>query len=74
MFLYKYDITNSGSRPMRDHHPSLGNPQIPTSAMADTAALENFVRLKQSQTDFLAWLDTSEQQASVDRYTYRKIR
>ena len=60
---------------MRDQHPHTGSQPAPnTVTIADTAAVENFVRLQQSQTDFLAWLDTNEQQAVVDRYNYRKIR
>jgi hypothetical protein len=60
---------------MRDNHPNSGTSSLPGAiTLADTAALENFVRLQQSQEAFLEWLDTSEQQALVDRYNYRKIR
>lgn len=59
---------------MRDNQ-SKCNPSIPGAiTLADTSALENFVRLQQSQEDFLAWLNASEQLAVVDRYNYRKIR
>jgi hypothetical protein len=36
--------------------------------------LDNFVRLKESQQEFLAWLEATEQKAEIDGYTYRKIR
>jgi len=60
---------------MREQYPSLNKSSIPAPlSLSDTAALENFVRLQQSQEEFLAWLNTNERLAVVDRYNYRKIR
>lgn len=60
---------------MRDSHPHInGSQPANATAASDNAAMENFVRLQQSQTEFLAWLNTNEKLAIVDRYNYRKIR
>lgn len=73
-FLYKYNI-QAGGFEMREQRPSLSNASIPVPlSLSDTAALDNFMRLQQSQEEFLAWLNTNERLAVVDRYNYRKIR
>jgi len=60
---------------MRDQYTQTGTRTIPnTLTLNDSASLENHVRLQQSQSEFLDWLNTNEQLAVVDRYSYRKIR
>lgn len=46
----------------------------PLVSLEDMAAVENFVRLRQSQEEYLAWLEATEKKPEVDRYIYRKIR
>ncbi|HEY9745236.1 MAG TPA: hypothetical protein V6C99_03350 [Oculatellaceae cyanobacterium] len=38
------------------------------------AALENHLRLQQSQEDFLKWLEASEMRQDIDQYAFKKIR
>lgn len=42
--------------------------------MAQNAAMENFVRLQESQEEFLKWFDSAARKPDVDRYAYKKIR
>jgi hypothetical protein len=46
----------------------------PAVSLSDMAAVENFLRLRQSQEEFLAWLESCEKKPHVDQYIYRKIR
>jgi hypothetical protein len=46
----------------------------PPICLADVAAMENFVRLRQSQEAYLAWLKAGENKPDMDCYIYRKIR
>jgi hypothetical protein len=48
-----------------------GSIQMPSP---EVASLENFVRLQQSQSEYLAWLEANEKRPEMDRYFYRKIR
>lgn len=41
---------------------------------AQSASLENHLRLQQSQEDFLKWLEASEVRHDIDQYSYKKIR
>lgn len=42
---------------------------------ADLAGVENFVRLQESQEEFLKWLESSEKKnPELDRYSYKKVR
>ncbi len=46
-----------------------------TQAVFTSALMDNFVRLQQSQEEFLLWLDESEKShPELDRYNYKKIR
>lgn len=42
--------------------------------LSPQAAMENFVRLHQSQNDYLKWLEDSFRKPHVDSYVYKKIR
>lgn len=44
------------------------------STLEELAALENFVRLQQSQAQYLEWLEINEQTAGLDGYIYKQIR
>lgn len=44
------------------------------AVLAQQAAAENFMRLQQYQSEYLAWLEVSEKKAGMDRYVYKKIR
>lgn len=55
------------SAPVQPHPVAL-------EALETEALLESYVRLQQSQVEFLAWLDATEHEAEIDRYIYRKIR
>jgi hypothetical protein len=44
------------------------------SLQNELAALDNFMRLKQSQAEYLLWLEASEKKEELDGYTYRQIR
>lgn len=46
----------------------------PSVSLSDLAAVENFLRLRQSQEEYLAWLESCENKPDVDQYSYRKIR
>jgi hypothetical protein len=59
---------------MRDNLSQTSTLHTSTATLEENAAIENFVRLQQSQTEFLDWLNTNEKLAIVDHYTYRKIR
>lgn len=61
----------------------MSNPESPQNTaplkkapplQSELAALDNFVRLQQSQAEYLAWLDVSEKKAALDGYIYRQIR
>lgn len=43
-------------------------------APSELAVLDHFLRLHQSQWEFLAWLNATEAKCNVGRETYRKIR
>jgi hypothetical protein len=44
-------------------------------AMNSLSGLESFVRLQESQEEFLKWLESSEKKdPEMDRYVYKKIR
>jgi|GEM_PF-2910090 len=60
---------------MSTEHPKQTiNLAPPRLSLEDMAAVENFVRLRQSQEEYLAWLEASENKPEMDRYSYRKIR
>ncbi len=44
------------------------------STLEELAALENFIRLQQSQAQYLEWLEANEQKAGLDGYIYKQIR
>ncbi len=44
------------------------------SPLEELAALENFVRLQQSQAQYLEWLEAHEQTARLNGYIYKQIR
>lgn len=48
--------------------------KVISPGLGDLAALDNFVRLQQSQVEYLAWLESNEQKAGLDGYIYRQIR
>ncbi len=45
-----------------------------SSPPVEMAALENFIRLQQSQKEYLVWLEANEKKAVLDGYVYRQIR
>ncbi|WP_303673977.1 hypothetical protein [Vampirovibrio chlorellavorus] len=48
---------------------------VPLSVpLMELAALENFVRLQQSQAQYLEWLEANEQKAGLNGYIYKQIR
>jgi hypothetical protein len=68
--------TSKGHPAMSTEHPSHAEPsqQADAATPQELASMDNFVRLQQSQLEFMAWLDATEKTAEIDRYTYRKIR
>lgn len=61
---------------MKPQEPQTQNQNsIPmASTLEEVAALENFVRLQQSQAQYLEWLEANEQKAGLDGYIYKQIR
>ncbi|WP_373532267.1 hypothetical protein [Vampirovibrio sp.] len=49
-------------------------PKNNVSSLGELATLDHFLRLQQSQAEYLAWLEANEQTAGLDGYMYRQIR
>lgn len=49
-----------------------GSPQM--VSLEEKAALESFVRLQQSQAQYLEWLELHEKKSGLDGYIYKQIR
>lgn len=58
----------------QDPTPSLSSLEKHSPVLSDLAALDNFVRLQQSQAEYLAWLENKERKTDLDGYIYRQIR
>lgn len=54
--------------------PNMPKPQSISTTEGAASAMENFVRLRDAQDEFLKWLESGEKSKKVDRYVYRKIR
>lgn len=61
---------------MSSQEPTPLRPSLEKHApiLSDLSPLENFVRLQQSQAEYLAWLESKEKKADIDGYVYRQIR
>lgn len=61
---------------MSNQDPTPLQPSLSKHApvLSDLASLDNFVKLQQSQAEYLAWLEKQERISNLDGYIYRQVR
>jgi len=62
------------SEPLLEYRPDV-TAESPLSQDAEALArLDQHLKLKKSQTEFLKWLETQSWESAPERYAYKKIR